>query len=82
VAAWATLKPSVSQELDMAAQGHFLEGKDIVVAGAGVAGIAFAITLKQQWGENGRPPRVVVYDRDEREVDLRRQGYSQTLSGM
>ncbi|RYP65887.1 hypothetical protein DL771_008071 [Monosporascus sp. 5C6A] len=66
----------------MAAQGHFLEGSDIVVAGAGVAGIAFAITLKKQWGENARPPRVVVYDRDKREVDLRRQGYSQTLSGI
>lgn len=61
---------------------HCLEGKDIVVAGAGVAGLAFALNLQKQWGGNGRPPTVVVYDRDKREVDLRRQGYSQTLSGM
>ncbi|PLB34865.1 FAD-dependent oxidoreductase [Aspergillus candidus] len=61
---------------------HFLEGKDIVVAGAGVAGLAFALNLQRQWGDNVPPLRVVVYDRDKREVDLRRQGYSQTLSGI
>ncbi|PKY07890.1 putative monooxygenase [Aspergillus campestris IBT 28561] len=64
------------------AREHFLEGKDIVVAGAGVAGLAFALNLQKQWGDNARPPRVVVFDRDKREVDLRRQGYSQTLSGI
>lgn len=59
-----------------------MEGNDIVVAGAGVAGLAFALNLQKQWGDNVRPPRVIVYDRDKRELDLRRQGYSQTLSGM
>ncbi|KAM6505709.1 hypothetical protein FSOLCH5_013882 [Fusarium solani] len=62
-------------------QAHFLENKTIVVAGAGMAGLAFAISLKKQWG-NSQPLRLTIFDRDSRNGDPERQGYSLSINGM
>ncbi|KAI0430091.1 putative monooxygenase [Xylaria sp. FL1042] len=63
-------------------QRHFLSGKKIVVAGAGVAGLAFAIALQKLWPPSIEPPVVVIYDRDAQESSLGREGYSLSLNGI
>ncbi|KAJ3540848.1 hypothetical protein NM208_g4874 [Fusarium decemcellulare] len=40
-----------------------LEGKRVVVIGAGVAGLAFIIGLRRQWPTDRVPPRIAIYDR-------------------
>ncbi|KAI1149781.1 putative monooxygenase [Nemania diffusa] len=60
---------------------HFLSGKKIAVAGAGVAGLSFAIALRKLWPPSIEPPVVVIYDRDTRESSVGRQGYSLSLHG-
>ncbi|KAI8651666.1 FAD-binding-3 domain-containing protein [Fusarium keratoplasticum] len=60
---------------------HFLENKSIVVAGAGMAGLAFAISLKKRWG-NSQPLRLTIFDRDSRNGDPKRQGYSLSINGV
>ncbi|KAF4495963.1 monooxygenase, FAD-binding [Fusarium agapanthi] len=65
-----------------AEEAHFLERKSIIVAGAGMAGLAFAISLRKRWNQNGSPPKITVYDRDPRHPDLQRQGYSLAINGM
>ncbi|RTE70933.1 hypothetical protein BHE90_014661 [Fusarium euwallaceae] len=60
---------------------HFLENKSVVVAGAGMAGLAFAISLKTRWG-NSQPLRLTVFDRDSRNGDPNRQGYSLSINGV
>ncbi|KAI8947845.1 putative monooxygenase [Xylaria longipes] len=60
---------------------HYLSGKKIVVAGAGVAGLAFAITLRKLWSPSVEPPVVVIYDRDAKEPSVGREGYSLSLHG-
>ncbi|KAI0466269.1 putative monooxygenase [Xylaria cf. heliscus] len=49
------------------AREHYLSGKKVVVAGAGVAGLAFAIALRKLWPRSIEPPVVVIYDRDPKE---------------
>ncbi|KAI1347134.1 putative monooxygenase [Xylaria sp. FL0043] len=63
-------------------QKHFLSGQRIVVAGAGMAGLAFAIALRKLWPPSIEPPVVVIYDRDAQEVSLGREGYSLSLNGI
>ncbi|KAL6351880.1 hypothetical protein LRP88_14690 [Fusarium phalaenopsidis] len=60
---------------------HFLENKTIVVAGAGMAGLAFAISLKKTWNSS-HPLRLTVFDRDSRKDDPKRQGYSLSINGV
>ncbi|GAW23332.1 hypothetical protein ANO14919_128880 [Xylariales sp. No.14919] len=64
------------------AQQHFLSGKKIVVAGAGIAGLAFAIALRKLWPPSIEPPVVVIYDRDAKESSIGREGYSLSLNGV
>lgn len=47
-----------------------------------MSGLAFAITLRQKWNHQHEAPTVTVYDRDERQVQGKRQGYSLSLNGM
>ncbi|SPO06331.1 uncharacterized protein DNG_09020 [Cephalotrichum gorgonifer] len=61
--------------------GHFLEGKTIVVAGAGMAGLAFAIALRKHWNPSLVPPTIRIYERDTTETAERRQGFSLSLAG-
>ncbi|KAI0859691.1 putative monooxygenase [Xylaria cubensis] len=63
------------------AREHYLSGKKIVVAGAGVAGLAFAIALRKLWPSSVEPPTVVIYDRDTKESSEGREGYSLSLHG-
>ncbi|KAF5593531.1 Aromatic-ring hydroxylase [Fusarium pseudocircinatum] len=65
-----------------AEEAHFLERKSIIVAGAGMAGLAFAISLSKRWSQKVSPPMITVYDRDSRHPDLQRQGYSLAINGM
>ncbi len=60
---------------------HFLAGKKIIVAGAGMAGLSFVIALRKQWPSSVAMPEIVVYDRDTREVGIHREGYSLSLNG-
>ncbi|PNY23085.1 Uncharacterized protein TCAP_06966 [Tolypocladium capitatum] len=59
---------------------HFLQGKTIFVAGAGVAGSAFVAGLRKLWDPALKPPTVVVYDRDPQDITLRRDADSYSLS--
>ncbi|KAI0440823.1 putative monooxygenase [Xylaria telfairii] len=63
------------------ASEHYLSGKKIAVAGAGVAGLAFAIALRKLWPSFIEPPVVVIYDRDTNESSAGREGYSLSLHG-
>ncbi|KLO99352.1 uncharacterized protein LW94_3544 [Fusarium fujikuroi] len=65
-----------------AEEAHFLENKSIIVAGAGMAGLSFAISLRKRWNPKVSPPNITVYDRDPRHPDLQRQGYSLAINGM
>lgn len=62
-------------------QAHFLSGKTIIIAGAGMAGLSFAIALRKQWDPALTPPTIRIYDRDSREAAENRQGYSLSLAG-
>lgn len=56
---------------------HRLAGKHIIVAGAGIAGLAFARGLNQSWtSEYGPKPRITVYERDPRALPAERGNYS------
>ncbi|KAM6511842.1 hypothetical protein FALCPG4_016835 [Fusarium falciforme] len=65
----------------MSLPNHFLENKSIVVAGAGMAGLAFAISLKKRW-HSSQPLRLTIFDRDIRSGDPKRQGYSLSINGV
>ena len=72
---------SKRKETTMASQNHFLSGKTIIIAGAGMAGLSFAIALRKQWDPSAEPPTVRIYERDTREAAEGRQGYSLSLAG-
>ncbi|EMC92565.1 hypothetical protein BAUCODRAFT_77518 [Baudoinia panamericana UAMH 10762] len=55
---------------------HHLAGKHIIVAGAGVAGLAFVRALARSWPSDIDPPRVSLYERDDRTIPPERWGYS------
>ncbi|PHH85817.1 hypothetical protein CDD83_11134 [Cordyceps sp. RAO-2017] len=59
---------------------HFLEGKTIFVAGAGIAGCAWVVALRKLWDPALKPPTVVVFDRDPGDASLRRDGENYTIS--
>ncbi|KND92491.1 Zeaxanthin epoxidase, chloroplastic [Tolypocladium ophioglossoides CBS 100239] len=61
---------------------HFLQGKRIIVAGAGMAGLSFAIALHKLWEASPTPPEVRVYDRDSKRIGADREGYSLSLNGL
>lgn len=60
---------------------HFLEGKKIIVSGAGFAGLSFAIALHQNWDPSLKRPQVTIYERDGRHLPRNRQGTSLSLHG-
>lgn len=56
---------------------HRLAGKHIIVAGAGIAGLAFVRGLDRSWlSEYGPKPRITVYERDPRALPPERGNYS------
>ena len=62
--------------------GHFLEGKKIIVAGSGIAGLAFVVAFRKLWDPSLKPPEITIYDRDTKETSIRREGYSLSLNGL
>jgi 2-polyprenyl-6-methoxyphenol hydroxylase-like FAD-dependent oxidoreductase len=61
---------------------HFLAGKRIAIAGAGIAGLSFAIALRNSWASHnptGTPPSVQIFERDTHEDAVGRHGYSLSL---
>ena len=61
-------------------KGHFLEARQLI-AGAGTAGLFFAIALLKQWDPTLTPPTIHIYERDTREAANGRHGYCLTLTG-
>lgn len=57
-------------------QKHHLAGKRIIVAGAGLAGLAFARALEQDWPQEHPRPEVVMYERSSKILDRGREGYT------
>ncbi|KAL7811958.1 hypothetical protein V8C26DRAFT_209986 [Trichoderma gracile] len=60
---------------------HFLSGKRIVVAGAGISGLSFTLALRQLWPTGLVPPSIVIYERDPDAIPAGREGYSISLAG-
>ncbi|KAK4958332.1 hypothetical protein LTR10_004758 [Elasticomyces elasticus] len=57
-----------------------LAGKKIVVAGAGVAGLAFVISIMTIWQpEMGTCPEIIIYEREQELPDSDRDGYSLSI---
>lgn len=65
----------------MTATGHFLSGKKIVVAGAGIAGLTFVISLKKVWNSDLPFPEIVIYDNGTRQLDPASDRYTLSLNG-
>lgn len=56
---------------------HRLAGKHIIIAGAGIAGLALVRGLNRNWtSEYGPKPRITVYERDPRALPPNRGNYS------
>ena len=58
---------------------HFAAGKTIVVAGAGMAGLSFAIALRRKWPSSETPPTIAIYERDAQRGSVEREGYSLSI---
>jgi len=62
---------------------HFLSGKNIIVAGAGIGGLTFSIALQQFLDKTTEkiepPPSVAIYERDTSIDAIGREGYSLTI---
>jgi 2-polyprenyl-6-methoxyphenol hydroxylase-like FAD-dependent oxidoreductase len=59
--------------------GPFATGKKIIIIGAGIAGLSFAIAIRRQWrvqNPDARPPTITIYERDAKEPGAERKGYS------
>lgn len=57
-----------------------LAARKVVVIGAGVAGLAFVVSLRSIWKEDfGQFPNITQYEREVEEADLSRTGYSLSL---
>lgn len=55
---------------------HSLAGKHIIVAGAGIAGLAFIRALDRNWPLEVERPHITLYERDGQELSPEREGYS------
>jgi 2-polyprenyl-6-methoxyphenol hydroxylase-like FAD-dependent oxidoreductase len=61
---------------------HFLEGKKIIVAGGGIAGLSFVQAMHKLWDSDAEMPEIVIYERDSREGSASRYGASLSLHGV
>ncbi|KAK3186438.1 hypothetical protein K4F52_004739 [Lecanicillium sp. MT-2017a] len=60
---------------------HFLSGKKILVAGAGMGGLSFALSLHKNWDASIPAPEVRIVDQDTRDQGINRETYSMSLAG-
>ena len=58
---------------------HPLAGKHIIVAGGGVAGLAFVRALDRSWQENVPRPRISLLEKREKAASPSREGYSMSI---
>jgi 2-polyprenyl-6-methoxyphenol hydroxylase-like FAD-dependent oxidoreductase len=56
-------------------------GKKIIVIGAGIAGLAFVVSLRKIWPESAVFPAITIYERDSKETSIGREGYSLSIRG-
>jgi 2-polyprenyl-6-methoxyphenol hydroxylase-like FAD-dependent oxidoreductase len=75
--------PGLAQQTDSTQPNSdtkpWISGKHIIVAGAGISGLSFAIALAQQFPADHPKPTLVVYERDTKENRIGREGYSLSL---
>ncbi|KAF4635073.1 hypothetical protein G7Y89_g3031 [Cudoniella acicularis] len=60
----------------------FIAGRKIIIAGAGIGGLAFSIALHKQFASlppSLPPPTIIIYERDTREIGSQREGYSMSI---
>jgi 2-polyprenyl-6-methoxyphenol hydroxylase-like FAD-dependent oxidoreductase len=58
---------------------HPLAGKRIIIAGAGLAGLAFARAFERDWPEEHPMPELVIYERSTLERDRAKEGYTMSI---
>ncbi|KAL1954915.1 hypothetical protein VTO42DRAFT_453 [Malbranchea cinnamomea] len=58
-----------------------IAGKKVIVLGAGIAGLAFVVSLRKIWPDAHPFPDVVVYERDDKQASIGREGYSISIRG-
>lgn len=56
-----------------------LAGRHIIVAGGGIAGLAFARSIDRYWPENVEKPRTTLYERREKVISRDKEGYSMSI---
>lgn len=60
----------------------YLSGKHIIVAGAGISGLTFALALHKQWPlrlDPSQKPSITIFERDSQDERLGRGGYSLSI---
>jgi 2-polyprenyl-6-methoxyphenol hydroxylase-like FAD-dependent oxidoreductase len=62
----------------------FISGKKILIVGAGISGLTFAAALRKLIPTNEQsptfiPPRIAIYERDTKDLQPTRQGYSLSI---
>jgi 2-polyprenyl-6-methoxyphenol hydroxylase-like FAD-dependent oxidoreductase len=60
-------------------QKHDLAGKRVIVAGAGLAGMAFARAMNQNWPSEHPKPKIVIYERSSKVLKPGREGYTMSI---
>ena len=60
-------------------QRPVIAGKTIFIAGAGIGGLAFATALSKQWPSTFPKPKLTIFERDNYEDRVGREGYTLSL---
>lgn len=55
---------------------HFLSNKTLLIAGAGLSGLSFALALRKHLQTLPHPPTLLIYEREPRDLPPGREGYS------
>lgn len=63
-------------QIDMSAA--VASGKRIIIVGAGIAGLSFALSLRKQWPHDSPPPNITIYERESKDT-VGREGYSLSI---
>jgi 2-polyprenyl-6-methoxyphenol hydroxylase-like FAD-dependent oxidoreductase len=70
-------KSTIINSFPMSSNISPLSGKKIIVSGAGIAGLAFVISLRRLWNDNlGIFPSIVIYEREHGQPEPSREGYA------
>lgn len=57
----------------------WVAGKRIIIAGAGMGGLAFARAMDKVWASDFQKPQIIIYERDAKAVPVERNGYSMSI---